>query len=162
MSRERQIEIERVRPLIQRWLDDTQHTAQDLSRKCGLSDDHVSKILHGYGSTRVKDGKRVTYDRKYVTFSVLDAILSKGLQNPYLWWTHFKDIYERPIPPNEFDMEVMEEKNVLFCFGCEELKDEEKFRIAKSVNAKRTRSHRCRECERDERKRASSVQSSAA
>lgn len=135
------LEIERLRPHIDRWVKETGHTYESLSSLCGVSRDTIARITRDTPYVNKSTG-----EKKWISFDIADKIITKGLGNPMLWWTEFEDVYTKPLSLTEFDRKLLgiDTEDFHSCSICKEEKPKEEFFLRS--NTPRGRDYMCKAC----------------
>lgn len=102
------VPMDRLRPILDRHLKENNESLSAFAVRAGVDQVVVSRIMNeDMLSTTQSKGKRIEYKQTQVSFTTADRIITKGLGNPYLWHTHFPDIYSQKIGTNLQDKEIL-------------------------------------------------------
>jgi hypothetical protein len=145
-----QIPIDLLRPHVEDWIARNESHAAAFAKRCGLHGTLIQKILNGSGiTTKMKNGVMKRYDKSNVNFSSADAVITKGLENPFLWWTDAKlnEFYMKDYSTADYEYDLHPGK--LSCSWCRKWKPLDLFANSVSESNERRQGKRsyCMSCD---------------
>jgi hypothetical protein len=83
------------------------YTFETFGHQCEVDPSIISAIT---GQRQITDKRRKNnqvYTKEYMGIDVADRIITNGLRNPFLWHSHFDDVYQQDFIPNEREKELL-------------------------------------------------------